>query len=246
VRSTTWFTSQACDLACGGPREHQQAGDDLLDPVQLLDDVVQVIAPRIARPELRGHELDRGADAGQRVADLVRHVGGELAQRHQAVDLLLELAVLALGDGLGDHHRAGHLSVLIPHGHRLAAQGQVAIACLDAEVARFAGRTLEPARVGAGEDAVPGQRQQRAGLHAQQLLDAAVRVDHLALAIQGHGAHLERVQHQRGQRAGRLGGLGFGPAWGGLGAHGAFPRGRCRHPRCQERVQRRRFVSKHS
>ena len=61
-------------------REHEQAGDDLLDPVQLLDDVVQVLAARVVGLELGAHELDRGPDPGERVADLVGDVGRELAE----------------------------------------------------------------------------------------------------------------------------------------------------------------------
>ena len=42
----------AAGRAARRPGEQQQPGDDLLDPVELLDDVVQVLAPRVAGLEL--------------------------------------------------------------------------------------------------------------------------------------------------------------------------------------------------
>ena len=48
VLSSTWWRSQGCGPRGRRAREHQQAGDDLLDPVELLDHVVEVLAPRIA------------------------------------------------------------------------------------------------------------------------------------------------------------------------------------------------------
>ena len=65
----------------------------------------QIRAPVI---QLGRDELDSGADAGERIADLVGHVGRELPQRYQPVDLLLELAALGLGHGVGHQNVAGH------------------------------------------------------------------------------------------------------------------------------------------
>src|SRR5262249_33995050 len=109
--------------------EHQEAGDDLLDPVQLLDDVLQILTARVVVLELRAYELDRRADPGERVADLVGDVGRQLAERHEPVDLLLELAVL------------------VAEGQRLGLERQVAALRFEAEVATLAGRALQPARL---------------------------------------------------------------------------------------------------
>jgi hypothetical protein len=138
-------------------REHQETGDDLLDPVQLLDDVFQVLAPRILGLELRADELNGGTDPGQGVADLVGDVGGELAERHQPVDLLLELAILGFGDRLGQDHGADRLAVLVADRQRFRLERELATLGLEPELARLAGGALEPARVGAGNRRDPAE-----------------------------------------------------------------------------------------
>ena len=79
------------------PGELEQVGRELLDPVELLDDVLEVLAKRSV--DLRADELDRRPDAGQRIADLVGDDGREVADRGEPVEPALELE---FPDRLGD------------------------------------------------------------------------------------------------------------------------------------------------
>ena len=66
-----------------GPRELEQPGDDLLEPIDLVDQAVERLVVGPDDPALP--ELDGRADAGQGVADLVRDARQQLAQRRQAL-----------------------------------------------------------------------------------------------------------------------------------------------------------------
>ena len=163
--------------------------------------------------ELGADELDRGADAGQRVADLVGDVGRQLAERHQPVDLLLELAVLGLGDRLGQHHRADR-----PRRPRRACGSDSALSVSSrpsASSRKSRGSRAAPLSQRAsapGNSRAPGMPSSAPGSTPEQLLDAAVGVDHLALAIErDHAPARARRAPATGQRTGAgAGALGLG------------------------------------
>jgi hypothetical protein len=217
--------AQVARLRAGRGRtgEHEQAGDDLLDAVQLLDDVLEILAPGVVGLELRAHVLDRGPDAGQRVADLVGHVGRQLAQRDQPVDVLLELAVLALGGGLHHHQRTQQGPVLVAQRQGLGLERQLAALGFDAELARLARGALQPARIGSGEQARGGQPQQPVRLDGEQLLDVAVAVGDAALTVERHHPLFQRVQDLRGPGDRTRHGLGIGRTDGGFVARAHQP-----------------------
>ena len=64
-----------------GPRELEQAGDDLFEPVHLVDEPAERLL--VEPDDAALPELGRRADAGQRVADLVGHPRQQLAQGRQ-------------------------------------------------------------------------------------------------------------------------------------------------------------------
>ena len=64
-----------------GSRELEEAGDDLLQAIDLVDEPAERVVVEPDDPALP--ELGRRADAGQRVADLVRDAGQQLAEGRQ-------------------------------------------------------------------------------------------------------------------------------------------------------------------
>ncbi len=80
------------------PPRLEQAPEDAVDPLELAEHLAVEPAGGVVRP-LVAQQLERALDAGQRVLDLVRQAGRELAQRRQLIDVLeparhLRLALL--------------------------------------------------------------------------------------------------------------------------------------------------------
>jgi len=68
--SSTWCRSQAAGRR-RARANHQQAGDDLLDPVELLDNVLEILPARIGGLNFDPTNCHGGADPGERIANLV-------------------------------------------------------------------------------------------------------------------------------------------------------------------------------
>jgi hypothetical protein len=80
----------------GRTRELEQARDDAVEAVHLVDDDAAELLAVVPRLEPREQDLGRGGDPGKRIADLVRHTGRELADRGQPL-AQAQLALQPLG-----------------------------------------------------------------------------------------------------------------------------------------------------
>src|SRR5262249_21265376 len=109
---------------------------------------------------------------------------------------------------------------LVTDRKRLRLERELATFGFQPELARLARGALQPARVGAGEEARAGSAEQRPGLHREQFLDAVIGVHHLALSIERDDRLLERVQDLLwpGKRSSRD--VGLERAARGLASHG--------------------------
>ena len=106
----TAFRSTGAALAGAagaGPRQVQQPVDDLRGAERLPLDLLEQPRPRILGIGALEQHLREARDAGQRRVDLVRHAGGQQAdRRHLLGDLQLLLELHARGDVLEDDDRA--------------------------------------------------------------------------------------------------------------------------------------------
>ena len=80
--AATAFRSPGRQVLGIGPGELQEPRDDPLEPIDLVDQVVEAL---FAQTQPASPELGDAADAGQRIPDLVGHSGEQLPQRRQAL-----------------------------------------------------------------------------------------------------------------------------------------------------------------
>src|SRR5437763_1519083 len=96
------------DVRLERPREIEDAADVRLELVHLYQHVLQVLVHRLGRRDLLEAELGGEPDAGERVADAVRHSRGQLADRGQVLgagEALVRVAEVLEGRGVGQRDR---------------------------------------------------------------------------------------------------------------------------------------------
>ena len=194
-----------------GPRQVEQPVDDARGAEGLLLDLLEQRRPRIRRIGVLEQHLRVARDAGERRVDLVRHAGGEQAQRgHLFRDAQLLFHLRALGDVFEDHDRAaegalarGRRPSLQRHGgqvdeQRLAvlrlpraadrhAEGGVAVGILLANRAQ----QLEDVRI---EQAIDGLAEHRRARHPVEAFERGVPADHVVARPDHQQPVIERLE----------------------------------------------------
>ena len=86
--------------------------DDLVEPVDLLDDDLIEVVSKIGVIKAIRQELREGLDRNQRIANFVRHARGEVGPESRAIEQILFLPRLFLrGHIVDDGDRAQRLAV---------------------------------------------------------------------------------------------------------------------------------------
>ena len=112
--STASASAHRLDAALHRPRVVEQVGDDAADAIGLLANALERLATRAVGRLVVQQEIDVAEHGGERIADLVRHAGGEPADGDQ---LLLRHHLLALAA-----QRRGHAIEVVDEVRHLVAR----------------------------------------------------------------------------------------------------------------------------
>ena len=204
----------------------QQAVDQRLKPVGLLDDHLRVLA-QLALIEFELQQLRCAANPAQRVLDLMRQIADELLVHQRLVDdplFALVFELLLVLDQLDDHEIGRclgrrHDSVRVQRLLRGALEHQI-----EARRLEVIGNELHHRRrqhLAVREDIVPRHLRERATRERQQRLGRRIGENDTQRMLLQHQQH-GRQRFKTGQNAGRRE-LGL-PRIGDRGQHRGMPR----------------------